>query len=167
MKERTDFSFQRCYHIFKIKFYTKCAIALKTYSKTTECKFKQINIFLLQHISVTSCGTSFYMQPTRSCMQSTRFYLQSTRFYLQSIWFYLHSTRFYLHSTRFYLHSTRLWAYGVVVSMFDFHCSDPGSNPCRGSEKFHVYNYTIERHPWQVSENRKPRVHPSHMREIG
>ena len=34
--------------------------------------------------------------------------------------------------------------------------------------KFHnVYDYTIERHPWQVSENLKPRVHPSHVREIG
>ena len=34
--------------------------------------------------------------------------------------------------------------------------------------KFHnVYDYTIERHPWQVSENHKPRVHPSHVREIG
>ena len=32
--------------------------------------------------------------------------------------------------------------------------------------KFHnVYDYTIERHPWQVSENQKPRVHPSHVRE--
>ena len=26
------------------------------------------------------------------------------------------------------------WAYGVVVSMFDFHCSDRGSNPGRGSK---------------------------------
>ena len=34
--------------------------------------------------------------------------------------------------------------------------------------KFHnVYDYTIEQHPWQVSENHKPRVHPSHAREIG
>ena len=34
--------------------------------------------------------------------------------------------------------------------------------------KFHyVYDYTIEWHPWQVSENHKPRVHPSHVREIG
>ena len=34
--------------------------------------------------------------------------------------------------------------------------------------KFHnVYDYTIERHPWQVSENHKPRVYPSHVREIG
>ena len=53
-----------------------------------------------------------------------------------------------------------LWASGVVVSMFDFHRSDRGSNPGRGGEKFHVYDYTIERHPWQVSENRKPRVTP-------
>ena len=29
-----------------------------------------------------------------------------------------------------------------------------------------VYDYTIERHPWQVSENHKPCVHPSHVREI-
>ena len=36
------------------------------------------------------------------------------------------------------------WACGVVVSMFDFHRSD-------------VYDYTIERHPLQVSENHKPR----------
>ena len=34
--------------------------------------------------------------------------------------------------------------------------------------KFHnVYDYTIERHPWQVSENHKPRIQPSHVREIG
>ena len=34
--------------------------------------------------------------------------------------------------------------------------------------KFHnVYDYTIERHPWQVSENHKPRVHPSHVKKIG
>ena len=35
--------------------------------------------------------------------------------------------------------------------------------------KFHnVYDYTtIEWHPSQVSENHKPRVHPSHVREIG
>ena len=26
------------------------------------------------------------------------------------------------------------WAYGVVVSMFDFHRSDRGSNPGRGSK---------------------------------
>ena len=52
--------------------------------------------------------------------------------------------------------------------MFDFHHSDWGSNPGHGGEKFHnVYDYTVERHPWQVSENNKPRVHPSHVREIG
>ena len=34
--------------------------------------------------------------------------------------------------------------------------------------KFHnVYDYTIVRHPWQVSENHKPRVNPSHVWEIG
>ena len=27
-----------------------------------------------------------------------------------------------------------LWAYGVVVSMFDFHCSDHGSNPGHGDK---------------------------------
>ena len=26
------------------------------------------------------------------------------------------------------------WAYDVVASMFDFHCSDWGSNPGRGSK---------------------------------
>ena len=29
---------------------------------------------------------------------------------------------------------SRLWAYGVVVSMFDFHRSDRGSNPGRGGK---------------------------------
>ena len=39
--------------------------------------------------------------------------------------------------------SLSLWAYGVVVSMFDFHSSDRGSNPGCGGEKFHnVYDYT-------------------------
>ena len=34
--------------------------------------------------------------------------------------------------------------------------------------KFHIgYDNIIERQPWQVSENHKPRVHPSHVREIG
>ena len=32
------------------------------------------------------------------------------------------------------LPSNFLWAYGVVVSMFDFHRSDQGSNPGRGSK---------------------------------
>ena len=55
-----------------------------------------------------------------------------------------------------------------MVSMFDFQRSDRGSNPGRGGETFHnVYDYTIERHPWQVSENHEPRVRPSHLREIG
>ena len=55
----------------------------------------------------------------------------------------------------------------ILVSMFDFHRSDRGSNPARGDKKFNnVYDYTIERHPWQVSETHKPRVHPSHVREI-
>ena len=26
------------------------------------------------------------------------------------------------------------WAYGVVASMFDFHCSDRGLNPSRGGK---------------------------------
>ena len=62
-----------------------------------------------------------------------------------------------------------LWAYGVVVSMFDFHRSDRaiGVRTPVVAVKFHVYDYTIEEHPWQVSENHKPRVHPSHVREIG
>ena len=29
---------------------------------------------------------------------------------------------------------TLFMAYGVVVSMFDFHCSDQGLNPGRGSK---------------------------------
>ena len=34
--------------------------------------------------------------------------------------------------------------------------------------KFHnVYDYTIVQHPWEVSENHKPRVHQSYVREIG
>ena len=31
-------------------------------------------------------------------------------------------------------HLIALWAYGVVVSMFDFHRSDRGSNPGRGGK---------------------------------
>ena len=31
-------------------------------------------------------------------------------------------------------HQVHLWAYGVVVSMFDFHRSDRGSNPGRSSK---------------------------------
>ena len=58
-----------------------------------------------------------------------------------------------------HLRSNR-WAYGVVLSMFDFHRSDR-------AVKFNVYNYTMVRHPWQVSENNKPRVHPSHVKQIG
>ena len=54
------------------------------------------------------------------------------------------------------------WAYGVVVSMINFHRSHRVSNPDNN-----VYDYTIVRHPWQISENHKPRVHPSHAREIG
>ena len=57
--------------------------------------------------------------------------------------------------------------YGVVVCMFDFHRSDRGSNPGRGGKISYCFDYTIDQHPWQVSENHKPRVHPSHVREIG
>ena len=57
-------------------------------------------------------------------------------------------------------------AYGVVVSMLDFHCSDLGSNPGCCSKISYVCDYTIEQHPWQVSVNHKPLVHPSHVREI-
>ena len=52
------------------------------------------------------------------------------------------------------------WTYGVVVSMFDFHRNDRGSNPGRGGKIHNVYDYTIEWHPWQVSENHKPRGTP-------
>ena len=31
-------------------------------------------------------------------------------------------------------HGLGLWAYGAVVSIFDFHRSDRGSNPGRGSK---------------------------------
>ena len=58
-------------------------------------------------------------------------------------------------------------AYGVVVSIFDFHHSDRGSNSGRGGKIHNVYEYNIERHLWQVSENYMPRVHPSHVRESG
>ena len=40
-----------------------------------------------------------------------------------------------------------LWAYGVVLSMFDFHRSDRGSNPSHGGKIHNVYDYIIERHP--------------------
>ena len=33
-----------------------------------------------------------------------------------------------------HLGSSCFWAYGVVVSIFDFHCSDRGSNPGRGGK---------------------------------
>ena len=45
--------------------------------------------------------------------------------------------------------------YGVVVSMFDFNGAIGVRIPVM-TVKFHnVYDYTIERHPWQVSENHK------------
>ena len=59
------------------------------------------------------------------------------------------------------------WAYGEMVSMFDFHRSDRVRIPVVAIKLHNVYNYTIEQHPWQVSENHKPRVHPNHAREIG
>ena len=34
----------------------------------------------------------------------------------------------------YFLQYANLWAYGVVVSMFDFHRSDRGSNPGRGGK---------------------------------
>ena len=37
-------------------------------------------------------------------------------------------------STKFCVSTVTLGAYGVVVSMFDFHCSDQGSNPGRGGK---------------------------------
>ena len=57
------------------------------------------------------------------------------------------------------------WAYGIVVSMFDFHRRV--RIPVVAVKFHNVYDYTIERHPWQVSENHKPRVHQSHVRKIG
>ena len=56
-------------------------------------------------------------------------------------------------------------ACGVLVSMLDFHRSDQGSNPGRNYHNEH--HNTIMRHHWQVSKNHMPRVHPSHVREIG
>ena len=47
-----------------------------------------------------------------------------------------------------------MWAIGVRIPVV--------------AVKFHnVYDYTIVRHPWQVSEKHKPRFHPSHVKEIG
>ena len=51
---------------------------------------------------------------------------------------------------------------GVVVSMFDFHCSDRVQILVVAVIFHNVYDYTIERHPWQLSENHKPQVHPSY-----
>ena len=36
-----------------------------------------------------------------------------------------------------------MWAYGVVVSMFDFHHSDRGSNPGRGGKNFIMFTTTL------------------------
>ena len=60
-----------------------------------------------------------------------------------------------------------LQPYGVVVSMLDFHRSDGVRIPAMGVKFQNVYDYTIVRHPWQVSENHMPRAHPNHVREIG
>ena len=60
------------------------------------------------------------------------------------------------------------WAYGVVVLACLIFTAAVGVRIPVVAVKFHnVYDYTIERHPWQVSENHKPWVHPSHVREIG
>ena len=58
-------------------------------------------------------------------------------------------------------------AYGVVVSMFDFTAAIAVRIPVVAVIFHNVYDYTIVLHPWEVSENHKPRVHPSHVREIG
>ena len=50
-----------------------------------------------------------------------------------------------------------LWPYGVVVSMFDFHRSDQGSNPDRGGKIYFMF----------MTENHKPRVHRRNARQIG
>ena len=57
--------------------------------------------------------------------------------------------------------------YGVVVSMFDFTAAIGVRIPVVAVKFHHVYDYIIELHHWQVSENHKPRVHLSHVREIG
>ena len=57
--------------------------------------------------------------------------------------------------------------YGVVVSGLIFTAAIGVRIPVVAVKFQNVYDYTIERHPWQVSENHKPRVHPSHVREIG
>ena len=51
----------------------------------------------------------------------------------------------------------KVWAYGVVVSMFDFHRSDQGSNPGRGGEFHNDKHYTLV-----------PSVNPTcHPSEVG
>ena len=54
-----------------------------------------------------------------------------------------------------------------MVNMFDFHRSDRVRIPVAAVKFHNVYDYAIERPPWQVSENHMPRVHPSHVWEIG
>ena len=65
-----------------------------------------------------------------------------------------------------FLQDTARWLGGMVG------CLEPLTAAIRDripvvAVKFHVYDYTIERHHWQVTENHKPWVHPSHVREIG
>ena len=59
--------------------------------------------------------------------------------YILSVWIYLLfnisiKENFYLISTIYNLLIIYLWAYGVVVSMFDFHRIDRSSNPGRGGK---------------------------------
>ena len=54
------------------------------------------------------------------------------------------------------------WACGVVVSMFDFHRSDRGSNPGRGGKIFIMITTILYCGTIGKSEN-----HLSHVREIG
>ena len=54
-----------------------------------------------------------------------------------------------------------------MVSMFDFTAAIGVRIPVVAVNFRNVYDYTIVRHHWQMSENHKPRVHPSRVREIG
>ena len=57
---------------------------------------------------------------------------------------------------------------GVVVSTFDFRRSNRGSNPVRGCGIFIMITTTLYCGTiGKVSENHMPRVHRSHVREIG
>ena len=59
-----------------------------------------------------------------------------------------------------------IWAYGVMVACLIFIAATGVQIPVVVVKCHNVYDYTIERHPWQVSENYKLRVDPSHVREI-